>query len=116
MTARIFDLGDVLSVTTGHLVTGIRDNFRVMKFLLGDDRVAAGHMENLATIKAALRPVLPTHYDNDMRVELADLASRVMWASLDEQADIYADWVAKQKQRLGDTVELVPLSEMGGAS
>ena len=96
MSARTFDLADVLTVTTGRVLCPIGDMYDVLNFLTGG---------NLFThqLPRAMRESAPAIYAQ--HPDLADIALPESW---DDEADVIA-WLAEQVARFGATRDLTPM-------
>lgn len=97
-----FALGDVLSVTTGALVS--RDHmagiYRVLNFMTGDDLFTHQLPRAMREVEPSLREQHPGLF-----IDPPDLEGV---ADDDTKAAVF-DWLAEQEARFGETVEVRPL-------
>jgi hypothetical protein len=98
VSGRTFDLGDVLSITTGRLVSqrGMDGIYDVLNFMTGDDLMT--HQLPRAMDECAPR-LLEQH---------PDLAEVVVPDKFDGEHHVRC-WVTKQKERFGESRSLRPL-------
>ena len=90
MSSRTFDLGDVLSVTTGRLVGAghIGGVYEVLNFL-HDAKLFTHQLPNASDeAQPYLESILPRHYDDEMQEELKTLSLWLTEADTNE-ARIY---------------------------
>jgi len=100
-----FDLGDVLSVTTGKLVTPrLMDSvYDVMGFVSGDPEIATiGVPMMIDQVRASILEQHP---------QLAGITAPPRPEGLEQEkiADFYFKWVDDQKEVLGDKISLTPM-------
>lgn len=97
--ARMFDIGDVLSVTTGRLVSarGIEGVYDILGYMTRDNLLT----HQLPRAQVACNPVLCAQYP--------DLPNEANVPELTPEA--WQGWLREQRDRFGDTLEVVPLAE-----
>lgn len=93
-----FDLGDILSITTGRLVSldGMAGVYRILNYMSGDNL----YTHQLPRVSGEAAPVLLRWHP-----QLADVDASVV------NPENHAEWLADQKARFGATLPVAPLSE-----
>lgn len=92
-----FSLGDVLSVTTGRLLSNMDGLYDILNYMTGDNLFT----HQLVRATQVCEPVLLNQYP--------DLAKVVVPEDFGGDKDAVAQWLAQQEQTYGSTLAVEPL-------
>jgi hypothetical protein len=99
MTTKTFDLGTVLTVTTGRMLTDMGSLYEILNFMTGESLMT----HQLPRASEACEEPLLAQFPKLAEVQVPEKFTG------DDLAQVVADWVADQEKIYGSTFEVEPL-------